>query len=140
MSYLQLRQTALVQSYAMLAKRTGRLSTDLPMLSDTPDQIFTVVLSTGIEQQKQFSHPLHQCLLWICKIITPFSPLYQDSKTSKHSNLTTPVEQASKIGNVQPTHSENTKDKQKPRNKTSILTRETQKTEPSPIFTPNPDA
>lgn len=75
------------------------------MLSDIPDQILTVVLSTGIEQQKQLNHPLHLCLLWIDKILSPFSPLHQDSNTSKHSHLTTPVKQASKIGKIQPTHS-----------------------------------
>jgi hypothetical protein len=41
----------------MLARRPGRLSTDLPMLSVTPDLIVTVVLSTGKEQQRKLHHP-----------------------------------------------------------------------------------
>lgn len=138
--YPQLRQTALVQLYVMLARRTGGLSTDLPMLLDTPDQIFTVVLSTGIEQQKQLNHLLHLCLLWIQ--VRLYFPCLFFIKPPTPASIPTWPHQSNRLVNRQNsanTLSKNTEGKQKPRNKISIQTRQMQKTEPTPIFIPNPD-
>lgn len=52
----------------------------------------------------------------------------------------TPAKEARKIGNTVNTHFDNPEWKQKPTNKIPIQSRQSQKSAPRPIITPNPDA